>query len=225
MKIAIIGAMEIEVKTIKQLIEKSNNKILYGMPITKGIFEDKQVVVAQCFPGKVNAAICTQTIIINYKPDQIINIGVAGGCDYMNVGDVAVAKEFMQHDIDTTPLGDPMGLVPGLCLTSISSDEDICENLIKAAKKAKLDFHKSIFATGDQFVTPKKIEYIKKHFHSEIFDMESAAIAHVCKFAKIPFDAIKVVSDNGHAKTQYEKFKFQAAKTCASVIIEYLKLI
>ncbi|MDE5600318.1 MAG: 5'-methylthioadenosine/adenosylhomocysteine nucleosidase, partial [Oscillospiraceae bacterium] len=204
MKIAIIGAMEIEVKTIKQLIEKPNTKMLYDMPITEGIFEDKQIVVAQCFPGKVNAAICTQTIIINHKPDQIINIGVAGGCHHMNIGDVAVAKEFIQHDIDTTPLGEPMGLIPGLCLTSIPSDDGICENLIKAAKKANLVFHKSIFATGDQFATPQKIEYIKKYFDSEIFEMEGAAIAHVCKRAKIPFGAARVVSDNGHAKTQYE---------------------
>ncbi len=225
MKIAIVGAMDIEIKQISELMKSPHICEIGTTKFISGQYKNIDLIVAQCGIGKVNAAICTQTLILKFAPNQIINIGVAGGTEDMQIGDVGVATGFIQHDMDTSPIGDPVGFISGIDLIEIPASKIVVDNLLKAAKEAGMYAKESIFATGDQFATREKIKLIKNQFNANIVDMEGAAIAQTCYKANIDFGAIKVVSDNGHAQVEYEKFKYEAADKCEKIIEYYLNTI
>ena len=72
----------------------------------------RENVVACCGGvGKVNAAMATQLFIDLYRPDRLINVGVAGCFEDVPIGTLVLAEKFMQHDVDTTAVGDPIGMV------------------------------------------------------------------------------------------------------------------
>lgn len=225
MKVAIIGAMDIEIKQISKLINSPQICETGKTTFISGQYKNIELIVVKCDPGKVNAAICAQTLILKFEPNQIINIGVAGGTQNMQIGDVAVATSLVQHDVDTSQVGDPVGLISGINLIELPADKDVADDLIKATKQAGMCAYKSIFATGDQFVKREKINLIKNQFNADIVDMEGAAIAQACYKSDIEFGAIRVVSDNGNAQAEYETFKHEAADRCEKVIENYLNLI
>lgn len=225
MKIAIIGAMDIEVKQISKLMNNPQICELGKTMFISGQYKNINLIVAKCDPGKVNAAICTQTLILKFLPDQIINIGVAGGAENMQIGDVAVATGLIQHDVDTSLIGDPVGLISGINLIELPASQMIIDNLKQATKQSGMVAHTSIFATGDQFVEREKINLIKNRFNADIVEMEGAAIAQACYRSDINFGAIRVVSDNGNDHVEYQKFKYEAADRCKKIIEHYLNII
>lgn len=225
MKIAIIGAMDIEIKQVSKLINNPQICEIGKTRFIRGQYKNIELIVAKCDPGKVNAAICTQTLILKFEPNQIINIGVAGGTENMKIGDVAVATGLVQHDVDTSLVGDPVGLISGINIIELPASKIIADDLVKATKQSGICAYRSIFATGDQFVKREKINLIKNQFNADIVDMEGAAIAQACYKADIEFGAIRVVSDNGNAEVEYNKFKYKAADECEKIIEHYLNLI
>ena len=107
MKLGIIGAMDIEVNALKDMMENPIIETISTVNFFCGKINGVEAVVATAGVGKVNAAVTTQTMILNYKPDLILNIGVAGGLSKdLGIGDVAVATSLVEHDMDTSPLGD-----------------------------------------------------------------------------------------------------------------------
>lgn len=223
MKIAIIGAMKIE---IEKLTAAMSNKTIVeesGVLITCGVLHGVPVCIAMCDPGKVNAAICAQTLIIKEKPTEMLSLGVAGGFRNLTIGEATVATSLVQHDVDTTALGDPLGFISGLGTVEIKTDEAIREGIYSAAQKAGIPVCYRKFATGDQFVVPSRIKQIKKDFDADVFEMEGGAIAQACYRANIPFGAVRVISDNGDAQADYEVFKFEAAEKSMKIVSEYLK--
>lgn len=225
MKIAIVGAMDIEIKQISKLIDNPQICEAGRTTFISGQYKNIELIVAKCDPGKVNAAICTQTLILKFEPNQIINVGVAGGSENMQIGDVAVATSLVQHDVDTSLVGDPVGLISGINIIELPASKIIADNLVKATKQSGVCVYKSIFATGDQFVEREKINLIKNQFNADIVDMEGAAIAQACYRSGVEFGAIRAVSDNGNAQVEYEKFKHEAADQCEKIIEHYLNLI
>lgn len=103
--IGIIGAMDIEVNGIVASMDNVTEKTISGIKFYSGKMHDKNIVVAKCGIGKVFAAICAQTMILEFKPSVIINSGVAGSLiKDLGVLNVAIAKNVVQHDMDTSPL-------------------------------------------------------------------------------------------------------------------------
>ena len=101
--IGIIGAMAIEVEEILAKLEHPQTETISGMDFVRGTIRGVDCVVARCNVGKVNAAICAQTMILHYAPDRIINSGVAGGIGAdVKIGDLVLADGAIQHDVDTT---------------------------------------------------------------------------------------------------------------------------
>lgn len=225
MKIAIISAMKIEIDRLLSMVENPQLKNVGYITYTQGKISGKQVALAQCSPGKVNAAIYTQTLLIDAKPDLVINLGVAGATHRFSIGDAAVANSFVQHDFDTTALGEPAGLIPGLNVVKMPADPTIAHQLEKAAEAADIPHARCIFASGDQFVTPPVMEKAYKQFGADVFDMEGAAIAQTCLRAKIPFGAVRVISDNGDNSCDYETYKFEAAHRSIKIVGRYLSEI
>lgn len=226
MKIAIIGAMDIEIDGILHLVQNPKKYTFCQTFFCEGRHENTGLVVAKCCPGKVNAAICAQTIILKYAPNQIINVGIAGGAKEINVGDVAIATDFVQHDVDTSLLGDPVGLISGINLLKIKASKTIFENLwAAAASTTKFAPKRSVFATGDKFLSREEIAKTQKQFGANVVEMEAGAIAQACFKANVDFGAVRIVSDHGNAQSEYEKFKFKASSKLSKIIKQYLKLI
>ena len=121
MKIGIIGAMDVEVETLRSRMEGATLETVSGMQFAQGRLAGCDAVVAVAGVGKVSAAMCAQTLILRYQPDVVINTGVAGGIGPdLKVLDVVLATAVVQHDMDTSPLGDPCLLYTSTVLCSRS---------------------------------------------------------------------------------------------------------
>ena len=225
MKIAIIGAMDIEIDQILLLVQNSKKYTFCQTFFCEGQYKNTDLVVAKCGPGKVNAAICAQTIILKNSPDQILNIGIAGATSEMEIGEVVIAKEFVQYDVDTSALGDPVGMISGINRIKIPASQNILNALEKATLQTKIQPKKATFATGDKFTSREEIAKIQKQFGANVVEMEGAAIAQACYKASVDFGAIRIVSDNGNAQSGYEKFKVQTANKLSKIIEQHLELL
>ena len=110
--LGIIGAMDVEVAAVKAKVCDEAETVIAGITFVCGYIENVMVTVAQCSPGKVNAAICAQIMIDNFKADKIINIGV--GCSLSSdvvVKNVVIASDVCEYDIDITALGELRNLL------------------------------------------------------------------------------------------------------------------
>ncbi|MBQ7751669.1 MAG: 5'-methylthioadenosine/adenosylhomocysteine nucleosidase [Clostridia bacterium] len=224
--IGIIGAMDIEVEGLKSLLKDVREEKISGITFVKGSFNGKDTVVAKCGIGKVFAAICTQTMIMAFKPEIIINIGVAGGlCEALNVGDIVIADSVVQHDMDTTPLGEPRGYLSEIGLVKIPADEKIYKTLLGATEKIGIKAVLGTVASGDIFVSDSgKKQFIKDVFSASACEMEGASIGQVCYVNKVPFGVLRAISDsaNGDANMDFPTFAKMAAENSIKVIKEFI---
>ncbi len=231
MTIGIIGAMHVEVAALKAQIENLEVTKQAGIEFFKGTLRGKEVVVAQCGIGKVNAAICTQILINKFNVTHVLNTGVAGALDEnLDVTHVVISDELMQHDFDTTAVGDKKGVVCGLQDETFVADR----NLIEVAKKAALEVldsnmvHIGNIATGDQFVSCEILKKEVRQLHNAAcIEMEGGSIAHVCYLNKVPFVVIRAISDKAgeEAHLAYDKFVEIAAKNSTIIVERFLELI
>ena len=221
----IIGAMRIEVETIKSLMENKTVETVSGVEYVKGTLRGKDVVIAVCGIGKVAAAMCTQTMILKYSPDCIINTGVGGSLSTkLSIGDIAVAESLVQHDMDTSPLGDPVGLISGINVVNMPADEKVVDALVRCVEKLdSVKALKGVIASGDQFIaSEEKKKYIVANFGAIVCEMEGASIAQVCYTNGVPFGVVRAVSDcaDGSSHMDYGEFLPIAAANAAK-LIEY----
>lgn len=223
----IIGAMDIEVEAVKAAMSDTMHVTLSGIPFYIGEICGKKAILARCGIGKVNAAVCAQIMISVFGVDEIVNTGVAGAVAHgVKQSDIVVAESFVQHDVDTSPIGDPIGFVSTVCKINFEADKGISERLIKAVGD-KANVVSGVIATGDQFVADKTTAaLLRERFNAAACDMEGGAIAHVCTLAKIPFGAVRCMSDSAdeQAAMDYPEFAAKAADICSSMIIEFMSL-
>ena len=227
--IGIIGAMDIEVEGLKSLLKDVKEEKISGINFVRGSFNGKETVVAKCGIGKVFAAICTQTMIMAFKPEIIINIGVAGGLsENLAVGDIVIADSVVQHDMDTTPLGEPRGYLSEIGLVKIPTDERIYKTLLRATEKIGIKAVLGTVASGDIFVSDsEKKQFIKETFSASACEMEGASVGQVCYVNKVPFGVLRAISDsaNGDANMDFPAFAKMAAENSIEVIKEFINTI
>lgn len=224
--IGIIGAMKPEIDGIKAIIENKEIKNISGVEFVRGKIGNVEVVAAQSGIGKVFAAICAQTMILEYKPDAVVNVGVGGTLsDKLSIGDIAVATAVVQHDMDTSPLGDPVGLLSGINIVEIPCGTDLAEKFAKASEELGIKTEKGIIASGDQFIgSPEQKENIKKNFDAIACEMEGGSIGHVCYVNGVSFCVVRAISDsaNGEASMDYPEFMKMAAENSINVMKKFL---
>lgn len=220
--IGIIGAMQIEIDNLIKLMTDINCENFSHINFFSGKINNIDCVVALCGPGKVNAAICTQIMIIKYNPKVIVNIGVAGALEKnIKIGDIVLANFVVQHDMDTSAIGDARGFISGINLIKIPCSDALNAKINRAAAQLNEKIHIGIIATGDQFISNKeKLLDIKNTFKAIVCEMEAASIGHVCFANNVKFAALKVISDNAdeNSNFDYEKFKIAAAEKTAHLI-------
>ena len=230
MLIGIIGAMDIEVQALKNLMSGAEVKKISGIDFYKGNINGTDAVVAVAGVGKVNAAVCAQTMILTYSPDMLINVGVAGGLHKeFKIGDIAVADAVVEHDMDTSPIGDPKGLISGINMVEMKCDGKISDTL--ASVSASLDgisVKRGIIASGDQFISSDEQRMrIISDFGAIAAEMEGASIGHVCVMNDVPFGVLRAISDgaNDDSVIDYPTFAKMAAENSIKIILEFIKRV
>ena len=227
MLIGIIGAMSEEVNGLISKLSEHVIESCSGMDFHRGKLFGKQVVIVKCGVGKVFAAIAAQTMIIKYSPSLIINTGVGGGLKFgIKVCDIVVGERLCQHDMDTTPIGDPKGLISGINKIYFESDKRAAEIALRAAAKNGITCHLGTIASGDQFVaTSEEKSRIVSEFSAHVCEMEGAAIAQTAYIGKTPFTVIRAISDGADegSSMDYMKFLPIAAKATTALVLALIK--
>ncbi len=229
MKIGIIGAMELEVEALKAMMDNAKIDKISTVDFYSGKINGVDTVVAAAGVGKVNAAVCAQTMILKYSPDIVINVGVAGGlAPDLSIGDIAVADSVVEHDMDTTPIGDPPGLISGINKVYMDCDKNIAGLMEKAAKSIGLNVRRGTIASGDQFISSQEQrDKIIENFKAVAAEMEGASIGHVCTMNSVPFGVLRAISDgaNSDSVMDYPTFAKMAAANSVKIITYMLKEI
>lgn len=230
MKIGIIGAMDVEVQMLKDIMQDVIVASISGIEYYAGTISGVEVIVAKAGVGKVNAAVCAEAMIIKYVPSAIINIGVAGGlAPVLKVGDIAVADSVIEHDMDTSVFGDPLGFITGINKVNIPCEEWVTETLLQVAKG--IDGINTVCGTivsGDQFISSKeKKAQLVETFNAVATEMEGASIGHVCYMNSVPFGVLRAISDSADdaADLSFNEFCELAAKNSLKVILNFLEIV
>ena len=229
--IGIIGAMSIEVNGIISKMERPHERIVSSMKFTVGNISGTECVVAQCGIGKVNAAMCAQTMILCFKPDIIINTGIAGSTsDKTHIGSVVIAENVVQHDFDTTALGDEKGMLflPEENIVFIPSDQKLREELSAVCDGLDdVDYTIGNIATGDLFISTRELRSkLNTKFSALACEMEGGSIGHVCYVNHVPFCILRSISDDnssdGGAAEEYHVFAQSAAEKAIEIITAFI---
>lgn len=223
--LGIIGAMDEEVSKLKAMLSDTTVTKKAGMEFYSGTLHGKSVVIVKSGIGKVNAAICAQILADVFNVSAIINTGVAGSLnDKINIGDIVLSKDAVQHDMDTTAFGDPVGVIPRMDVSAFPGDE----KLIKLAKECcnevlpQIQTFTGRIVSGDQFISDKeKKKWLTDTFGGCCTEMEGAAVAHAAYLNGIPFLIIRAISDKADdsaAAMDYPAFEAMAIENSVKLM-------
>lgn len=225
--IGIIGAMDVEVAILRDAMKNARTETVSGIDFIIGRLENHEVVLARSGVGKVFASLCAQTMVLKYGVRAIVNSGVAGTLTKeLHIGDVAIANAAVQHDMDTSAVGDPQGLISGINVIELPGDDRIVRELDAVCAAQGVNHRVGIVATGDQFVAShERRQWIADTFRAVAVEMEAGAIAQVCFVNKIAFCAIRVISDeaSGDVHIDYPTFVKSAAATSSKITLAWLR--
>ena len=231
MTIGIIGAMEEEVAVLKQEMDIEETVDYASMQLCKGTLCGKNVVIVRSGIGKVNAAICAQILADKFNVDVLINTGIAGSLDAaIDIGDMVISTDLVEHDMDATIFGDPLGQVPRMDTFSFPAEKDLIEKAVAANEEANPDI--KTFAgrivSGDQFVSSAEVkEKLVKNFGAKCTEMEGAAIAHAAYLNKVSCVIIRAISDkaDNSATMDYPTFEKKAIEHSVRLVRNLLSRI
>lgn len=197
--IGVIAAMQTEADELREQMTDITTETIAGTEFVRGLWEGKPIVVAVSGIGKVFSAICAQTMILRYAPALIINVGVSGALSpTLSIGDVVVANEVVQHDMDTTAIGDEPGLLSGINRIYLPCSAQYVRLLEQAADSLGLRHETGVIASGDLFVhTEEKKQWLREQFRAISCEMEGGSIGTVCFVNGVDFCVLRAVSDGG----------------------------
>lgn len=225
--LGIIGAMDEEVAKIKNQMENVKVMSKAAMDFYEGTLGGKDVVVVRSGIGKVNAAMCTQILADYYHVDAVINTGIAGSLnEKIDIGDIVLSTDTLEHDMDATAFGYPLGQIPRMDTLSFKADDKlrvlakkVCQEVIP-----EISVFEGRVVSGDQFVSDKKKkDWLVENFDGYCTEMEGAAIAHAAYLNEIPFLIIRAISDKADdsASMDYPTFEAQAIENSVKLLLEF----
>ncbi len=220
--LGIIAAMRVEATELIEKMTEREEKIISGITFTSGKLYGRNAVIAVCGIGKVFAAMCAQTMILTYHPDAIVNTGVGGTLtDKLSICDMALSVNLVQHDMDTSAIGDPVGLISGINVVYLPADTHLIEKILSTDVAGDTHIVPGTIASGDQFIGGgERKQWIAEHFGAIACEMEGAAVAQVCYVNKVPFAVLRAISDNadGTSCDDYPAFVEKAAHVSAAIV-------
>ena len=230
-KIGIIGAMDLEVETLKSHMTNVNITKKAGMDFHEGTLNGASVVVVRCGIGKVNAALCVQILADLFQVTHLINTGVAGSLNAkLDIGDILISQDALHHDMDVSALGYPLGEVPQMGRLEFPADSRMMELAKTSCERVCDDIH-AIYGrvvSGDQFISDGEVkDKLITVFHGDCAEMEGASIAHGAYLNGLPFVIIRAISDkaDGSAQMDYPQFEKAAAEHSAKLVEDMVAYI
>lgn len=214
--IGIIGAMEEEVTQLKEAMVTEEVLEYASMVFCKGRLGKQEIVVVKSGIGKVNAAVCAQILVDRFGVDTLINTGIAGSLDAaINIGDMVISTDAVQHDMDASIFGDPVGQIPRMDTFSFPADEALVKLAVETNEEVnpEIQTFTGRVVSGDQFVSSKEVkDRLVDMFDGKCTEMEGAAIAHVAYLNKVSCVIIRAISDkaDNSATMDYPTFERQA---------------
>lgn len=229
MIIGIIGAMDEEILLLKESMKIEDTKKIANMDFYLGTLDGVEIALVRCGIGKVNAAICAQILIGQLGATSIINTGVAGAIhEDLEVLDVVISTDVLQHDFDVTGFGYPLGEIPRMDTSIFAADGKLQKIAIKAAGEVLKD-NKVLngrIVSGDIFVSNSELkDKLWNVFKGYSTEMEGAAIGHTCYVNNTPFVIIRAMSDkaDGSAHTNFNEFVQRAAEHSKEIVRKMLR--
>jgi len=227
-RIGIIGAMEVEVATLIQAVEVCQTVDKANMRFYQGKLKGQEVVLVKSGIGKVNAAVCTQILVDDFKVETIINTGIAGSLKAeIDIGDIVISTDLVHHDMNATGFGYPAGQIPQMDIFSFPADEDLADLAQQACEEVNptIKVFRGRIVSGDQFVSDQAVkEVIVKNFGGYCTEMEGAAIAQAAWLNNIPCVVIRAISDkaDNSATMDYPTFEAIAVKHSVRLVEKFL---
>ena len=219
--IGIIGAMEVEVAILKEKMEDVRIIKKASMDFYEGILAGKKVVVVRSGIGKVNAGICAQILADVFSVDAIINTGIAGSVNKnINIGDIVLSTDVVQHDMDATGFGYRKGQIPQMPVFFFNADDNLRRLAAEVCKEVNPDIQvfEGRIASGDQFVCDQDVKNrIVSEFSAYATEMEGAAIGQAAYLNEIPFLVVRAISDKADGSAQMDYSEFEKAAVDHSV--------
>jgi 5'-methylthioadenosine/S-adenosylhomocysteine nucleosidase len=224
--ILILSAMQQEYDAVLGNMSAQHHYNQFGISIVEGLLFGKHCVAAISGVGKVASAFTSQYLIALYQPIFVIFTGVAGALNPVyQIGDIVIARDSVQHDMDGRGLGFPRGEVPYSGLRFFTSDI----TLLAIAEKTVCAHcvHIGRVLTGDQFITNKEqttYRYMLDELQGDAVDMEGASVAYICKKYETPFILVRTISDkaNNDAPENFEAFLPEVVGNSLAVIQQIL---
>ncbi len=219
--IGIIGAMEVEVAILKEKMEDVRIIKKASMDFYEGILAGKKVVVVRSGIGEVNAGICAQILADVFSVDAIINTGIAGSLNKnINIGDIVLSTDVVQHDMDATGFGYRKGQIPQMPVFFFNADDNLRRLAAEVCKEVNPDIQvfEGRIASGDQFVCDQDVKNrIVSEFSAYATEMEGAAIGQAAYLNEIPFLVVRAISDKADGSAQMDYSEFEKAAVDHSV--------
>lgn len=229
--IGIIGAMEEEVAILKEKMSEVTVLEKAGMEFFKGILGGQQVVIVRSGIGKVNAGICTQILADVFQVNAVINTGIAGSLKVeINIGDIVLSTDTMQHDVDAREFGYEIGQVPRMDTRTFPADDRLRETALQVCRKVnpEIQVFEGRVASGDQFVADKETkEKIIANTKAYCTEMEGAAIGQAAYLNGIPYLVIRAISDKADdsAHMDYPAFEKEAIRHTVNLVENMMKAL
>ena len=229
--LGVIGAMDEEVAKIKEEMEEAEVITVAGMDFYVGKLAGKDAVVVRSGIGKVNAGMCTQILADRFHVDAVINTGIAGSLkNEINIGDIVISTDTVQHDMDASGFGYRKGQIPRVDTFSFKADEKLSSLALACNEKVNPDIQAFLgrVVSGDQFISDRdKKKWLAQEFEASCTEMEGAAIAQAAYLNGIPYLVIRAISDKADdsAGMDYAEFEAQAIRQSVNLILEMAKRI
>lgn len=222
--VGVITAMTVEAEGIIAEMTETKEITVGAVKFVTGKLKNINCVVSVSGVGKVFAAICAQTMILTFKPDVIVNSGIAGTLTKeLSVCDAAIATTLVQYDMDTSAIGDPYGMISGINMIHLPTDEKYSALLEEAVKETSdCRVLRGTIASGDKFIADRgEKEKIAAAFGAVACEMEGAAIGQVCYVNSVPCCVMRAISDGEGAEMDYPVFRSIAADRAVKMILSF----
>ena len=226
MIIGIIAAMEPEIQFTISALEDKKEHLISNITFYEGTIGNHKVIVSLSGIGKVNSAINTTLLINNFKPDVIINSGIAGGSKELSTFDFVIADKLTYSDFDCQVFNYEFGQVPQMPLYYFS-DSKLKEKLEAYLTSKNISFKNSIVLTADSFrMSASEIKNnVSTSFATE---MEGTSIAQTCFKLNTPFLSFRIISDildsENHIE-EYNEFEKKSAQLSSEVIVNFIQTL
>lgn len=226
--LGIIGAMDEEVAKIKEEMDHVRIQTVAGMDFYQGTIGNKKVVVVRSGIGKVNAGICCQILADKFQVKAVINTGIAGSLrNEINIGDIVLSKDSLQHDVDASGFGYGLGQIPRVDTLAFEADSRLIELAKECCSRVNPDIQTFVgrVVSGDQFVSDQaKKQWLSETFDGSCTEMEGAAIAQAAYLNQLPYLVIRAISDKADdsAREDYPVFEAKAIKHSVNLLLEMI---